>query len=192
MPIEDKINKYETELILGCQRNERKAQFEFYQLYAPKLLGIAYRFAADRDLANDLLQEAFIRIFKNIEKYRFDGPIGAWNRRILIHTSIDFMNKYKRLKFDDIHETQHLNELVESPMQLENLQCEDIIRHICLLPDGFRTVLNLYAIEGYSYAEISEMLGIKEVTVRTQYMRAKQKLSEVLINHSNIYVKKSV
>lgn len=193
MPIEDAISKYEIELIKGCQRNERKAQFEFYKLYSAKLLGIAYRFAADRDLANDLLQEAFIRIFKHIHNFRFDGPIAAWNRRILIHTSIDFMNKYNRIKFDDIDEHSNHFTLVEQPQQLDKFNCEDIVHEICQLPDGFRTVLNLYAIEGYSYTEISQMLGIKEVTVRSQYLRAKQRLLETLKNKQLLsYVSKTI
>lgn len=192
MPIEVDQKLYESELIRACQRNERKAQYEFYKLYSAKLMGIAFRFTADRELANDLLQEAFIKIFAKLGDYRFEGAIGAWMRRILIHTSIDFLKKYKRIEFDELNDTNN-SASAEMPQQMEKLNCEDIINEICLLPPGFRTILNLYAIEGYSYTEIAAMLDIKEVTVRSQYMRAKQKLAETLKEkNSTPYVTKSV
>jgi len=192
MPIDVDFNPYERELIKACQRNERKAQYEFYKLYSSKLMGIAYRFTADKDLANDLLQEAFIRIFTKINDYRFEGPVGAWMRRIDIHASIDFLKKYKKIEFDDI-ENAPSSKIIEQADQMEKLNCEDIIQEICLLPNGFRTILNLYAIEGYSYPEIAAMLDIKEVTVRSQYMRAKQKLAEALKEKQIIpYVSKSI
>lgn len=172
--------KREEELIRACQKNDRKAQYEFYNMYSEKFLGIVYRFAGDFDTANDLLQEGFIKIFRHIGDYRFNGSFEGWMKRIIIRTSIDYIKKHHRLYFEEINEERQQN-IIEEAQTLEKMNCDAIINAISELPHIYRTILNLYAIEGYSYSEISEMLDIKEVTIRSQYMRAKQKLS-VLLN----------
>jgi RNA polymerase sigma factor (sigma-70 family) len=186
MPKDEKYLQYERDLIKACQENNRKAQYEFYQLYSSKFLGIVYRFAGNEDTANDLLQEAFIRIFKNIHMYRFEGSFEGWMRRIVIRTSIDYIKKYYQFQFDDV-DSDHLESIGELPAQIEQMNCEAILEEIKSLPDGFRTILNLYAIDGYSYTEIAAMLDIKEVTVRSQYMRAKQRLAQALKEKHQIY-----
>ena len=181
------VNKYtekEKNLIKACQDNDRKAQFEFYQLYSVKILGICYRFAGDQDTANDLLQEAFIRIFKYLHRYRFEGSLEGWLKKITIRTSIDFLKKHHSMAFVD---TETMNEPEVPSVLSEQYDTELIMNEIALLPTGFRTILNLYAIEGYSYTEIAEMLNIKEVSVRSQYMRAKQKLAASLKDKHHIY-----
>lgn len=172
-------NEREENLIRACQRNERRAQSEFYRLYSGKFLGIAYRFAGDYDVANDLLQEGFIRIFSHINEYKFKGSFEGWMRRIIITTSINYIRKHYQVNFEDITagnypEHHDLNGVIDK------MNCEEIIEEINKLPHGFRTILNLYAIDGYSYTEIAAMLEVKEVTVRTQYLRAKQKLAAAL------------
>lgn len=181
MPIEENTekNNREKELIRACQRNERKAQYEFYRLYSSRFLGIVYRFAGDYDTANDLLQESFIRIFSSIDKFRFEGSFEGWMKRIVIRTSIDFLKKNRKMEFEELNDNL-TKELHEAPAQIEKMNCDEIMNEIANLPNGFRTILNLYAIEGFSYSEISSMLDIKEVTVRSQYMRAKQKLAAAL------------
>ncbi len=194
MPSDKKSSseKREEELIRACQRNERLAQSEFFRLYSGKFLGITMRFAGNQDTANDLLQESFIKIFKSIDKYSFSGSFEGWMRKIVIHTSIDFMKKHGKLRFDELDQ-EFDSEISDAADCLEKLNCEAIISEISRLPEGFRTILNLYAIEGYSYPEISAMLNIKEVTVRSQYMRAKQKLA-IALQKKNIayYVRKFV
>lgn len=186
MRSDDKKLQYEKDLIKACQENNRKAQFEFYQLYSSKFLGIVYRFANDTDTANDLLQEAFIRIFKNIHMYRFEGSFEGWLKKIVIRTSIDYIKKYYTLHFEDVSD-ERFSELSDLPQQFETMNCEAIMNEIRLLPEGARTILNLYAIDGYSYTEIANMLEIKEVTVRSQYMRAKQKLAKALKEKHQLY-----
>jgi RNA polymerase sigma factor (sigma-70 family) len=181
MPIEDKKskNKQEEALIRACQRHDRLAQSEFFRLYSGKFLGIAYRFAGNYDTANDLLQEGFIRIFNHIAEYRFQGSFEGWMRRIIVNTSINYIKQHSKMVFEEIDAERDTLFSTPAPI-IEKLDCEEIIEAINHLPPGFRTIINLYAIDGYSYAEIAEMLEIKEVTVRTQYLRAKQKLALVL------------
>lgn len=182
----DKSQSYkrkETELIKACQRHERLAQSEFFRLYSGKFLGVAYRFAGDFDVANDLLQEGFIKIFNNIENYQFQGSFEGWMRRIIINTSINYLKKHYKMGFEEMDYTEggmELNASAVKPSVLQEMNCDAIIDEINALPTGFRTILNLYAIEGYSYAEIAQLLEIKEVTVRSQYLRAKQKLALAL------------
>ncbi len=184
MPFESKenLNKKEVALIKACQRNERLAQSEFFRLYSGKFLGIAYRFAGDYDVANDLLQEGFIKIFNNINHYRFQGSFEGWMRRIIINTSINYIKKNYKMSFEEVDMSLYSNytELSELPAIIDKMNFEAIVDEINRLPAGFRTVINLYAIDGYSYSEIALMLDIKEVTVRTQYVRARQKLAGIL------------
>ncbi len=181
MPIEEKQrnNKHEEALIRACQRHERLAQSEFFRLYSGKFLGIAYRFAGDYDTANDLLQEGFIRIFNHISDYKFQGSFEGWMRRIIINTSINYIKQHGKIIFEEM-DPERDTLFSEPAPALEQMNCEEIIEEINRLPNGFRTIINLYAIDGYSYSEIAEMLDIKEVTVRTQYLRAKQKLASAL------------
>lgn len=172
-------SQQEEALIRACQQNDRRAQSEFFRMYSGKFLGIAYRFAGDFDTANDLIQEGFIRIFKNISNYRFSGSFEGWMRRIIVTTSINYIKQHHRMRFEDT-DIANLEELSEMPSVMEQMDCIAIMEAVTELPPGFRTILNLYAIEGYSYTEIAEMLGIREVTVRTQYFRAKQKLAGIL------------
>lgn len=186
------ITAREKSLIDGCIANNRKAQEELYALFSRKLFGVACRYAGDKDLANDLLQESFIRIFNKIGDYKGNGSFEGWMRRIVASVSINYLNKHYKNAFndcpiDDNLETNHENEWIET------LDTEIIMNEIMLLPEGFRAVINLYAIEGYSYAEIAQMLHIKEVTVRSQYLRAKQKLAEALAKHQIFsYAKKTI
>jgi len=184
-----KIDKYqsnkskETELIKACQRNDRLAQSEFFKLYSCKFLGVAYRFAGDFDVANDLLQEGFIRIFNNIQHYQFQGSFEGWMRRIIINTSINYLKKHYKMGFETLDYSESVLENLadkDGPAVLQNMHCEEIIQLVNSLSPGFRTILNLYAIEGYSYHEIALLLDVKEVTVRSQYLRAKQRLAALL------------
>ena len=179
MQKEEKQRLFEKNLINACKNNDRKAQFKFYQLYSAKLLGICYRFAGDYDTANDLLQEAFIRIFKHLHLYRFEGSFDGWLKKIAVRTSIDYLKKHK---LNELSELDTSTEPIAPPNISEQYDVDFIMNEIAKLPTGFRTILNLYAIEGYSYPEIAAMLDIKEVTVRSQYVRAKQKLADTLKN----------
>ena len=150
----------EQAIIAGCLRNEAAAQRELYNQYSPKMLSVCYRFSPTREDAEDMLQEAFIKVFTHIHTFQNKGSFEGWIRRIIVHTCINFLKK----------------ETIPSIMQ-----AKQVIECIRLLPVGYRTVLNLYAIEGFSHREIGELLEIGESTSRSQYTRSKALLETMLI-----------
>ena len=170
----------EEAILQGCLRNESIAQKELYNRYSPKMLAVCYRFGHNREDAEDMLQEGFIKVFSQIHTFRNQGAFEGWVRRIIVHTCINNLKKNKKFNesVDIIHATtlQVREETVPSIVQ-----AKQVVECIRLLPLGYRTVLNLYAIEGYSHKEISTMLEIEESTSRSQYTRAKQMLEEILI-----------
>lgn len=176
----------EEAILSGCLQNEGGAQRELYTKYSPKMLAVCYRFAHNREDAEDMLQEGFIKVFSQIHTFQNKGAFEGWIRRIVVHTCINHLKKNKKFNesVDIIHATgvQVREESVPSIVQ-----AKQIIECIRLLPIGYRTVLNLYAIEGYSHKEISEMLDVEESTSRSQYTRAKQMLEDILIKKSIIH-----
>ena len=170
----------EEAILQGCLKNESAAQRELYNRYSPKMLAVCYRFAHNREDAEDMLQEGFIKVFSQIHTFQNKGAFEGWIRRIIVHTCINNLKKNKRfsesLDIVHAHGVQVREESVPSIVQ-----AKQIVECIRILPIGYRTVLNLYAIEGYSHKEISDMLDIEESTSRSQYTRAKQMLEDILI-----------
>jgi RNA polymerase sigma-70 factor (ECF subfamily) len=144
------------------------------------MLSVCYRFAHNREDAEDMLQEGFIKIFSQIHTFGNRGAFEGWIRRIVVHTCINVLKKNKKFNesVDIIHATaiQVREESVPSIVQ-----AKQIVECIRMLPVGYRTVLNLYAIEGYSHREIGKMLDIEESTSRSQYTRAKMMLEDILV-----------
>ena len=167
-------------ILQGCLRNDTTAQRELYNRYSPKMLSVCYRFAHHREDAEDMLQEGFIKVFSQIHTFQNKGAFEGWIRRIIVHTCINHLKKNKKFNesVDIIHATsvQVREESVPSIVQ-----AKQVVECIRLLPIGYRTVLNLYAIEGYSHKEIGKMLEIEESTSRSQYTRAKAMLEDILI-----------
>jgi RNA polymerase sigma-70 factor (ECF subfamily) len=144
------------------------------------MLGVCYRFAKNREDAEDMLQEGFIKIFSQIHQYRNEGALEGWIRRIIVHTCINNLKKNK--KFSDSVDIIHANSIgIAEDMIPSILQAKQVVECIRLLPLGYRTVLNLYAIEGFSHKEIADILDIEESTSRSQYTRAKTVLEAILI-----------
>ena len=175
----------EEAILQGCLKNHAAAQKELYHRYSPKMLAVCFRFAHSREDAEDMLQEGFIKVFLQIHTFQNKGAFEGWIRRIIVHTCINNLKKNKRFNesVDLIHASsaQVMEESVPSIVQAK--QIVDCIR---LLPIGYRTVLNLYAIEGYAHKEIAAMLDIEESTSRSQYTRARQMLEEMLIRRNLI------
>src|SRR5690349_1122535 len=170
----------EEAILQGCLRNESLAQRELYTRYSPKMLAVCYRFGHNREDAEDMLQEGFIKIFSQIHTFRNQGAFEGWIRRIIVHTCINHLKKNKKFNENvDIMYATSLQVREESVPSI--VQAKQVVECIRLLPIGYRTVLNLYAIEGYSHKEIAGMLDIEESTSRSQYTRAKQMLEEILI-----------
>jgi RNA polymerase sigma factor (sigma-70 family) len=167
-------------LILGCMQNDPAAQRELYNRFSPKMLPVCYRFAQSREDAEDMLQEGFIKVFMQIHTFENKGAFEGWVRRIIVHTCINLLKKNKR--FNESLDLEHASSLHVKEETLPSiLQAKQVVECIRLLPIGYRTVLNLYAIEGYSHKEIAEMLDIEESTSRSQYTRSKNMLEAILI-----------
>ena len=167
-------------MLHGCLNNVASAQEALYNRFSPRMLGVCYRFARSREDAEDMLQEGFIKVFSQMHQFRNQGALEGWIRRIVVHTCINVLKKNKKFadSVDLIHASSvHLNENNIHSI----IQAKQVVESIRLLPMGYRTVLNLYAIEGFSHREISTILDIEESTSRSQYTRAKAMLEDILI-----------
>lgn len=165
-------------LIAGCKRGEASARRELYELYAPAMLSVCARYVNDRETARDLLQDGFIKIFMKIDTYQASGPFGAWVRRIFVTTALEYLRKCDALRSGA--RIDEFDEQVEDKdaSVLDRLSADDLLECISRLPNGYRTVFNLYAIEGYSHREIADMLHIQEASSRSQFIRARKVLQD--------------
>jgi RNA polymerase sigma factor (sigma-70 family) len=160
------------QLVKRCLKNEREAQQQLYNQYAATMLGVCYRYTKSITDAEDILQEGFVRVFKNLHQYRFEGELGAWVRRIMVTTALNYLKRNARyqndLAFDKIGMHPVTNETPEILLNTKELSA--LIQQ---LPTGYQTIFNLHAVEGYTHVEIGEMLGITDGTSRSQYARAR-------------------
>ncbi|WP_029904253.1 RNA polymerase sigma factor [Prevotella sp. 10(H)] len=176
-------------LIAGCKRGESWARKQLYELHAPVMMGICMRYTNDRETAKDILQDGFIKVFTKIDTYAETGSLGGWMRRVFVTTALEHLRRNDALKMsvniDDYNDAME-NTGVSA---LDHISADELMACIAQLPDGYRTVFNLFAIEGYTHAEIAEMLNIKESTSRSQFIRARkvlQKSVESLLMHENV------
>ncbi len=175
----------EEAILSGCLQNDAGAQRELYTRYSPKMLSVCYRFAHNREDAEDMLQEGFIKVFSQVHTFQNKGAFEGWIRRIMVHTCINHLKKNK--KFNESVDIIYANGVQVREESVPSIvQAKQIVECIRLLPLGYRTVLNLYAIEGYSHKEISGMLDVEESTSRSQYTRDKQMLEYILIRKNII------
>ena len=167
-------------MLAGCLKNNAASQEALYNRFSPRMLGVCYRFAKNREDAEDMLQEGFIKVFTQMHQYRNEGALEGWIRRIVVHTCINILKKNK--KFSESVDIIHANSIhVKEDMIPSIMQAKQVVECIRMLPLGYRTVLNLYAIEGFAHKEIANLLDIEESTSRSQYTRAKAMLEEILI-----------
>ena len=169
----------EIQLINGCKSNEAKSQKALYDLYARKMMAVCMRYVNRRDIAEDLLQEGFVKVFTSIDSFNFSGSFEGWIRRIFVNTALEYLRKN-----DVLRETVDLEDpgIFAEPdhSAIDRLSAGELMEVIGQLPTGFRTVFNMFAIEGYSHKEIAETLGITESTSRSQFTRAKKLLQKKL------------
>ncbi len=173
------LDSNEELLLEGCRKRDRKAQEQLYRKYAGEMLRICLAYEPDRDEAKDILQNAFLKVFRNIEVYSGEGALKAWIRRIITNTAIDAYRKKQQtttLRIDDLGEYAEPSQEFSDPMV-----CQDLLKEVSKLPEGARIVFNLYAIEGYNHREIAEKLNISEGTSKSQLNRARKLLNEQLI-----------
>lgn len=176
----------EEALLQGCLQNKAVAQRALYEKYSAKMLSVCYRYAHNREDAEDMLQEGFIKVFSQIHTFENRGALEGWIRRIIVHTCINILKKNK--KFNESVDLIHANSLQVKEESIPSIiQAKQVVECIRLLPMGYKTVLNLYAVEGYSHREIGAMLDIEESTSRSQYTRAKAMLEDILIKKKIIY-----
>ncbi|MEO5908615.1 MAG: sigma-70 family RNA polymerase sigma factor [Ginsengibacter sp.] len=167
-------------MLQGCLDNLSIAQEALYNRFSPRMLGVCYRYARNREDAEDMLQEGFMKVYSQIHQYKGAGALEGWIRKIVVHTCINILKKNK--KFSDSVDLIHASSIQISDNNIPSmLQAKQVVECIRLLPIGYRTVLNLYAIEGFSHKEISIILEIEESTSRSQYTRARALLEEILI-----------
>lgn len=167
----------EQDILDGCLKQERKFQKMLYEKYASKMLGVCRRYTRDEYEAENILQESFIKVFENIVNFKPVGSLEGWIRRIMVNTATDYYRKIKRVKYIEENVEDH-HDL--STIDLDQFGVNDILNALQELPEGSRMVFNMFAIEGYSHADISKELGISVGTSKSQYSRAKQLLKERL------------
>ena len=155
-----------------CKRGDRKAQKAVYDLLAPKMFPLCIRYMGERATAEDILQEGFVTLFSRIGSYKGEGSFEGWARKIFVNTALMHLRKKDALKMsDDLDTARNLASDITS--QTEHIGYKELMALITALPPGFRTVFNMYVIEGYSHKEIAQALGITEITSRTQLSRAR-------------------
>ncbi|MEO5571307.1 MAG: RNA polymerase sigma factor [Bacteroidia bacterium] len=166
------------QLLQGCIKKNLTAQKQLYDRFAKKMLGVCLRYADCTEEAQDILQDGFIKVFEKINTYHATGALEGWIKRIMVNTALDNfrrrVNERNHVQID-INEVAYNTGYNDAP---ENISVKELLKVIQQLPAGYRTIFNLYAIEGYSHKEISEMLGIAESTSKSQFARARVHLQK--------------
>ncbi len=170
-------------LVKDCLRNNPAAQKQLYDLFAESMLGICYRYTKSLHDAQEVLQVGFIKVFANLHQFKHDGELGAWIRRIMVNTAINYLKRKPRYQLDLGFEEEYLHPVEKESPDLA-LNMKDILNLVRQLPAGYQTIFNLHAVEGYTHVEIGKMLGIREGTSRSQYARARALLIGWLEKHS--------
>ena len=167
------------QLVLGCVKGDPVAQKALYQQFSRKMMSVCMRYANNRDQAQDMLQDGFVKIFQKIDHYRGDGPLGGWISRTMVNTALDHIRRNKPYDHSlDLTEAEHLHQ--EDEQVLTSMSTDELMDLIQALPAGYRTVFNLFAIEGYAHKEIADRLGISENTSKSQFMKARAYLRKLL------------
>ena len=172
-----------SELVKKCREQDRRAQKELYDRLSVKMFPVCLRYIGDREKSKDVLHDGFITLFTKLREYRGDGVFEGWARRIFVTTALMYLRKN-----DVLHQAKQIDgevpvtdkEFVLDPKETANLDADKIMELIVSMPEGFRTVFNLYAMEGFSHKEIAEMLGLSEGGCRSQLSRARVWLQERL------------
>ncbi len=166
------------EIIERCRQGDRDAHYQLYKLYSRSMYNVGYRIVNNDAEAEDVLQEAFISAFKSLHYYRGDATFGSWLKRIVVNKAINVLKTRRTERFPD-DEKFDVGEEVVSEEEFQ-FSVEQVRKAMEILPDGYRSVLSLYLLEGYDHGEIAEILGISESTSKSQFNRSKKKLREIL------------
>ena len=171
-------------LVAGCIKGDRAMQRALYQKYAAQMMAVCLRYCRCREDAEDVLQEAFVKVFNHIEKFRKESALSYWIKRIVINTALNYHRKsvylYPHLAIDDMHS------LGGDDPSLANYHYRELLTMLQTLPQGCQVVFNLYAIEGYKHQEIAKMLDISEGTSKSQYARARSLMKEMITKKGEV------
>ena len=171
----EKSNKI---LIEGCLAKNQKSQKALFDTFAPTMYAICLRYSGNTEQAKDLLQDGFIKVFTKLSEFKHEGSFEGWLKRIFINLALEYLRKENRQP--DMVNVEDKTDLHSETIQFQNIDSRRIIELIQKLPNGYRTAINLYIIEGYSHKEIAEMLGITESTSKSQLFKARQMLQKML------------
>jgi len=173
------------QLVKDCLRGDSAAQRQLYEHFAGAMVGICYRYTKSMADAEDVLQEGFIMVFKNLHQFTFSGELGGWIRRIMVNTAINYLKKNSRYQTDLLFSEGVLHPVSNDDPEV-TLSTKELAELIRQLPPGYQTIFNLHAVEGYSHVEIGRLLGINEGTSRSQYARARSLLISWLKKYSEV------
>ncbi len=179
MDLSISLDTNEADLIAACVRNEEWAQKALYESFYPVLYPICIRYAIDKEQALDILHEGYIKVFRYIGRYQSGTNLKAWIKRIIVNTAIDHYRKNSKMRTSDIEQAYHVSSLDADA--ISQINAEDIMSAIQELPDQYRTIFNLFIIDGYSHQEIGEKLNINESTSRSNLAKARKKLKSIIV-----------
>jgi RNA polymerase sigma-70 factor (ECF subfamily) len=162
----------EYQLVRNCLRDKKDAQRQLYTQYAGVMMGVCYRYTKSVVDAEDVLQEGFIKVFRNLHQYKGEGELGAWIRRIMVTTAINYLKKNARYQSELVFTDEPLHAVSTDNPELR-MDAKELAALVRQLPPGYQTIFNLHAVEGYTHVQIGTMLGIQEGTSRSQYARAR-------------------
>jgi RNA polymerase sigma factor (sigma-70 family) len=173
----------EIDLVRDCLDGKRGAEEALYKRYSAKMLGICLRYLPDRAEAEDAMVSAMVRVFAQLATFRQEGSFEGWVRRIAVNEALGVLRRKKNLRFEEVEVANRQRSDHDAETKLEADELLQMVQH---LPPGYRTVFNLYAIEGYSHKEIAELLGVTESTSKSQLNRARNLLKEMIAKHQGV------
>lgn len=173
----------EEQLVKACISGDAIAQKKFYDLFAKKMMGVCLRYSSNADEAQDVLQDGFIKVFNKLPDFVNKGSLEGWVRRIMVNTALDQYRKNKKFQ-QDVEIDSVSYKLENNDFIVERINAQDLLKIIQSIPEGYRVVFNLFAIEGYSHKEIAEQLGVTESTSKSQFSRAKKMLRKRLVENN--------
>jgi RNA polymerase sigma factor (sigma-70 family) len=176
----------EQELIDGCRQNKRSLQKALYERYCQKMLVVCMRYSRSRAEAEDILQEAFVKVFHGLKNFRQESKLETWITRIMVNTALN--SQRKKLYLFPMVDVEEID-LPKDEVSISDINFTQLLEVIQTLPQGCQIVFNLFAIEGYNHKEIAQMLGISEGTSKSQYSRARSLLQEKLLKESSYYAR---
>jgi RNA polymerase sigma-70 factor (ECF subfamily) len=165
-------------IVNQCKKNNKQAQATLYNWLAPKIVGLCLRYMQNRDEAEDVMQDTFVKLFSNLSSYKSQGSFEGWAKRIAANTALSALRKKNQIHFE--RNLQVVENIEFEEEEVEHLSLQNLLACLETLPAGYRTIINLYLIDGFSHKEIGEKLGIAESTSRSQFTRARQMLMKLI------------